>query len=147
MDIVKQLVEVYKKLHNDTLALTNLEASRYYSQMLAHNRIQIELDNVNVVGFIESWRLNYEQLGRVVCWKDFSALTEDVYSGNIAYVSDIWVDESKRKNGIEKLLIDKFRKANEDADYFVAEKNKSKVKYFRCYDKLTGFQHFDKLLK
>ena len=143
MDIVKQLVKLYYECEYETHGmLTELEAERYYSKMLANNRIQVITEGGNVMGFLESWRLNMEQLGRVVCWSDFSALKEDVTKGEVAYVSDIWVRGGKRGNGIIKTLIKLFWESNKDASYFISKRVKrdGKVKYIRVYDKISGYK-------
>jgi ribosomal protein S18 acetylase RimI-like enzyme len=143
MDIVKQLVDLYCNCEYDTRGtLTELEAMRYYSKMLGHGRIQMIMEEMNMVGFIESWRLDMEQLGRVVCWTRFSALEEDVTEGPVAHISDIWVRPDKRGQGVTEKLIDMFKQANHDADYFVSQrvKAKGKVRYIRVYDKANGYK-------
>jgi ribosomal protein S18 acetylase RimI-like enzyme len=143
MDIVKQLVKLYYDCEYEQHgALTELEAERYYSKMLADNRIQVITEGGNVMGFIESWRLTMEQLGRVVCWSDFSALYEDVTNGEVAYVSDIWVRPGRRDEGMVGKLIEAFKEANKDADYFVSTRVKSqgKCRYIRVYDKVNGYK-------
>ncbi len=141
MDITEQLVQIYKDEVRPYGTLTELEARRYYNKMVAHGRIHLYMDSSYIAGFIESWRLDYEQLGRVVCWSDFNALEEDVTNGDIAYISDIWIRDYKRGTGVTKILIDMFKNANRDAEYYVSRRHKNKVKYIRVYDKLTGYKH------
>ena len=142
MEIVEQLVHIYKtEDYYQRGNLTDLEIRRYYSKMIAHGRIQLYMETCNVVGFIESWRLNYEQLGRVVCWHDFSALEEDVNNGDILYISDIYVAPHKRGNGIVKILMEMLENSNRDALYGVSKRVKSKkVQYYRVYDKKVAYK-------
>jgi len=140
MEIINQLVTIYNTLDSDR-ALTDLEAKRYYSQMLAHGRLHLYTDRGYVIGLIESWRLDYEQLGRVICWHEFNALEEDVTVGPVAYISDIWVRPESRGTGKTKILIEMFKQANSDAEYYVSHRANHKVKYYRVYDKCTGYKH------
>ena len=144
MNIIDQLVKIYQdnELGNYGL-LTDLETERYYSNMLATGRLQTIVDHNNLVGFIESWRVNFEQLGRIVCWTNFSALKEDVTKGEVAWISDIWVSKYRRGDGeITKQLIEMFKEANQDASYFLSQRVKTdgKAKYIRVYDKANGYK-------
>ena len=141
--IVEQLGRIYYTLgYEGTRALTELEIDRYYSLMIRHGRINIYLEGDTVIGFIESWRLNHEQLGKVLCWDNFNALEEDVTTGKIAYISDIWVDKEHRNKGIVKMLIAMFARANKDAEYFISDRVKNNnYKYVRVYDKETWYKH------
>jgi ribosomal protein S18 acetylase RimI-like enzyme len=142
MGIVEQLVKLYLNREIENIGLTAFEAHKYYDKMLANGRIQVITEGGNVMGFIESWRLTMEQLGRVVCWSDFSALYEDVTNGEVAYVADIWVRPGRRDEGMASRLIEAFKEANKDADYFVSKRVKSqgKLKYIRVYDKANGYK-------
>jgi ribosomal protein S18 acetylase RimI-like enzyme len=143
MGIVEQLVKLYYECEYEAHGkLTEFEALKYYDKMLANGRIQVITEGGNVMGFIESWRLTMEQLGRVVCWTNFSALYEDVTKGEVAYVSDIWVRPGRRDEGMVDQLIEAFKEANKDADYFVSKRVKSqgKCRYIRVYDKVNGYK-------
>ena len=141
MDIVEQLVKLYFNDELYTKSLTELEARRYYSKMLAHGRVQVYLDKCNVIGLIESWRLTYEQLGRVICWTEFDALEEDVNQGDVLYISDIYIVPHKRNNGVLKILMKMLEESNQTAKYGVSRRVKlDKVKYYRVYDKEVAWK-------
>jgi ribosomal protein S18 acetylase RimI-like enzyme len=142
-DVTEQLVQVY--LTNDYYerSLSELQIRRYYSKMVRHGRVSYEVKDNLLIGFIESWRLNYEQLGRCICFKNFSAIEEDVSEGNIAYIADIWVHPDYRGTDVCDRLVQSFAELNLDADYYVSERIKSKVKYVRVYDKVSGCKHLN----
>lgn len=142
-NIVNQLVGIYYSIeYAENRVLTELEANHYYTHMLRHGRVNVYLEGDKVVGFIESWRLDTEQLGRVIIWDNFSALKEDVNEGPIAYISDMWVDPDYRRSNITNMLIDMFKESNKDADYFVSDrvKKEGKYRYVRVYDKENGYK-------
>jgi hypothetical protein len=57
-------------------------------------------------------------------------------------VSDIWVRPGRRDEGMASRLIEAFKEANKDADYFVSTRVKSqgKCRYIRVYDKVNGYK-------
>ena len=138
MTILKQLIKIYKELHKDTLLLSNEELVEYYGKMLENGRIEYVLENGELVGFMESWRLTYEQLGRVVCWKDFNAVEENVKDGDIAFISDVWVKKNERDGTTFELLLQGFKDSNKDAHSYISKRHKGK--YIRVYNKVNGFK-------
>ena len=133
LTILKQLIKIYKDLHKDTLALSDEELVEYYDKMLMDGRIEYVLENGEVVGFMESWRLSYEQLGRVVCWKNFNAVEENVVKGDIVYISDVWVRKDERDGITFKLLLQGFKDNNKDVHSCLSRRHGGK--YIRVYNK------------
>lgn len=133
MTLLSQLIKVYKQLHKDTLALSDIEAERYYTKMVNDGRIEYVLQNDELVGFLESWRLTYEQAGRVLCWKDFNAVEENVKDGGIIFLVDIWVKEGYRDGTINKVLINAYKEANKDVHSGFSKRHNGK--YIRVYNK------------
>ena len=133
--IIKQLNEIYLTEEDwHTEKLTELEANRYHSYLLRHGRILLYTEGTQLLGYVESWRLTYEQLGRVICDVDFSPLEEDVLEGPIAYVANLWIDKDRRNGGTFKILKQMFLEQNKDATHFVGEKRRHGV--VKVYTKL-----------
>ena len=133
LTILKQLIKIYKELHKDAMALSKEELEIYYTKMLKDNRIEYILENREVVGFMESWRLDYEQLGRVVCWKDFNAMKENIKDGKIVYICDVWVKKTKRDGIIFNILLKNFENSNKDGHSCLSRRHGGK--YIRVYNK------------
>lgn len=83
-------------------------------------------------GYIEVWRLNYEQLGRLMCGETIFAFDENITTGEIAYVNNGWIAETYRNKEIckhlERMFIDKFK----DCKY-VARKRYKYNETFKVY--------------
>jgi hypothetical protein len=107
--------------------------------MLGSGRLHVLLDSCNIIGFIESWRLTPEQLGRLLC-DNFSALEENVTEGEVLWISDIWVRDYKRQGEILPKLISKLLSTNKDAKFGASQRTKGRIK---LYDKDTWFKHFN----
>lgn len=122
LTIVEQLNKIYDKYewwqsHKETLAgITN-----YHQAMLDKGNLICYIIEGEVLGYVEVWRINYEQFGRLICHEKFVAPFEDTIHGNIAYVSNVWIREDKRKSEVTEFLKKEFFKRNHHCDYFVGE--------------------------
>lgn len=135
MTIVDQLWEFYEKYedwHKSRLA--EAEARVYFTALLERGNIITVADGDRLLGYVEFWRLNYEQFGRIICGEEFSALHEDVSSGNVAYVANTYILPTARRGQVFKMLRDRFFAANRLCTHFIGEarrKNCAPLKVFR----------------
>lgn len=110
------------------------EATKYHKKLLREGNILCYLDGENLIGYVEFWRINYEQFGRIICREHFSGYLENIKDGNIAYVANTWIDEQHRNTQVYKELKLKFFSVNYKCDYFVGEaltKKAQPVKVFK----------------
>ena len=113
--------------------LDEANATDYFTVLLERgNIITISQDNL-LLGYVEFWRLNYGQFGRIVCCEEFSAIQEDVQTGNIAYVANTFIRKEYRKGEVYKMLRDRFFEANKACDYFVGEARRKKVGLIKVF--------------
>lgn len=133
--IIKQLWEIYDKSewwHKEKLAKE--EADKYHSILLNQGNIITCSEGDNLLGYVEFWRINYEQFGRIICGEGFSALCEDVIHGHIAYVANTFIRPEYRKGEVYKMLRDRFFEFNKECTHFVGEARRKKsapVKVFK----------------
>jgi Ni,Fe-hydrogenase III component G len=104
VSILDQLWQIYEKYETYIPKRISKEVFFTYTQKLIdQGNILLACDGERVVGYVEVWRLNFEQFGRVVCGVDVVADTEDVISGKLAYVANVWIDEEYREGfGLKK---------------------------------------------
>ncbi len=133
--MIDQLVKSY--FQNETWIknkLTPEEAWKYHEKLYSQGNIIVYQELGVMLGYVEFWRINYEQFGRIICQEPFSAYIENVKDGNIAYVANVWIEPKFRNTTIIKTLKLLFFKRNFDADYFVGEairKHTNLVKVFK----------------
>jgi ribosomal protein S18 acetylase RimI-like enzyme len=87
-----------------------------------------------ILGYVESWRINFEQFGRIICHAGFPLDTEDIEHGNICYLANTAIHPDYRDSFVVKWLKERFFEQNEDAEYFVGEAIRKKhqpVKVFK----------------
>ena len=133
--MVDQLVKIYlteEGWHKNKMS--EEEAHNYHKKMLERGNILTYLEDDEIVGYVEVWKINFEQFGKLICQVPFSGLYEDVSSGYIAYVANTWIKESVRNTKVIKILRAKFFNFCHDCAFFVGEAERKKsglVKVFR----------------
>lgn len=134
--ILDQLVQSYydnEFWHERKLPIG--EAFKYHDKLLSDGNIIIYAELGIIIGYLEFWRINFEQFGRLVCNAPFSSYLENVKDGNIAYVANIWIDPKFRNSSVIKTLKLLFFKRNYDADYFAGEALRKKTQPVKVFKK------------
>lgn len=138
MNVVDQLVRIYfeeEYWHKEKLSEKG--AIFYHETMLQKGRILVCLDGPRVCGYVESWRLNFEQLGRIVCDVPFSATLENVETGLIAYLANVFISKESRNSAVYKYLRSEFFKQNYACEFYIGHARRKKtepLKVFRRQD-------------
>lgn len=107
--LAEQLSHVY--LEKETWHRSKLsweDAVEYHQRLLDRGNIITVQDNERLVGYAEIWRLNDEQLERVLGGGTLAADAEDVQTGCHAYVANIYIEPEYRHGEVFKLLKRRF---------------------------------------
>lgn len=142
--LTDQLVRIYldeEGWHKSKLSED--ESKKYFDRLIEKKRIfTIQTDDGTLIGYFESWRVNFEQFGRIVCSDQFSAYSEDVETGNICYLANVWIKKEFRDGNTYKLMKAKFIEQNYSCEYFVGEarrKSCAPLKVFKRKDFLAKY--------
>lgn len=148
-DVLTQLWEIYLR-HEDwhTSRLTFDQFCQYTQKLIDDGNIFYVCDGTKVVGYTEVWKINYSQFGRLVCGENIAAANEDVITGKLAYVANVWSDPLYRErfgkmDGVIKAMRKKYYEFTEGVTYHCGQakrKNAQLVKVFRA-DKLQGAKY------
>jgi hypothetical protein len=146
MDLLEELVRFYYAYDKfQTNYLQPEEALKYHGAILSKGRVcHVGGEEGELLGYCESWRLTYEQFGRILCGEPFFVESEDIEHGPLAYVANVTVHPSARRGRVIKELTSQFFEKNKDAEYFVGEAKRKKtqpVKVFKmqeAYKKWCG---------
>lgn len=141
-DLVPSLIEFYETLEtwHDT-RLTRSQIEDYFRVALAKNRILTAHLEGELVGYVESWRLTYTGVGKVVCGVQWDISKEDIETGPVCYVASVVVRPDHRHSPVIHSLKHLFFKQNFMCEYFIGEARRKKhqpLKVFRrqeFYDK------------
>lgn len=139
--VVENLNDIYFS-HEDWQGekLSSDEITKYHEALIQKGRISVYAPAGKVLGYVESWRINFEQFGRLVCGETISAYLEDVETGPIAYCANVWVDPEWRQTSVIKFLRTEFFRSNFQCQYFVGHalrKGTQPIKVFKRNDRLV----------
>ena len=116
--ILDQLWEFYQEEKYHKNRIDKVEADKYHDKLIRTGNILTVSEGNILCGYVEIWRLNYEQLGRIICGEWFSAYLEDVQHGNIAWVGNTYIRPEYRKGEVYNMLKDRFREVTKDCRYY-----------------------------
>lgn len=135
MTVAEQLTYIYhteENWHSNKLHID--DANKYHQKLLDQGNILTYIQDDQVLGYVEFWRLNYNQWGRLVCGERVN-IEEGITSGNIAYVNNGWIDSNYRGGFVYRHLHDLYFAANKDCDYFTAFRRIKKHQPVIIYNK------------
>lgn len=96
------------------------DAVKYFETVYSKGRILYETDNDgNLLGYIDSWRLTFEQFGKFICERKLDVDKEDINHGSVIYLSSITIHPDYRNTEIITLLRNKFFMQNFTGEYFI----------------------------
>lgn len=143
MSIIEQLTDIYLNEENwyAQAKMPKEEADKYHQKLFDLGNIVTVLDGDLLCGYVEYWRLTFEQFGRIVCGEHFSAYHEDVQGGYLAYVANTYIRPAYRNGQTYKLLKYGFFRANDQATHFcgtAVRKKAGLIKVFKAADIKTN---------
>lgn len=139
-EMAEQLVNIYYKYEHwqaDT-RMGREDALLYHRTMLERGVIRVLTDGKVVCGYLEVWRLDWSQLGRLLCGQPFCSMQEDVLSGPVAWVANIFVLPDYRHGRVIRQLKKMFLEQHGGCTNFAGDKVKRGARPFQIFtrDKL-----------
>ena len=134
--IAEQLTYIY--LNCETWHKTKLsehEANLYHERLLMQGNILTYVREGVLLGYLEYWRINTEQLGRIICNIPILTDIEDINNGPIAYINSMYIDPDYRNGEAFEMLGTMFLVKNRDAKVFVACRNLKHNKPVQVYSR------------
>lgn len=139
---VKRLVYLYENiLPKQPIMLPHDEAVEYFERLMMNGNIITCVIDGELCGFIEFWRINYEQFGRLCC-NITLAHQEDLLNGNVCLITRMWITPDLRNAkvfiSLGKNLIDK----NKECTHFAAMQFSKKHKPIQVYTREEILKHY-----
>lgn len=135
--LVGQLVEfyyVYDQFQEPRIPEPELRNTLFV--LLQKNRILVCVEGDQLLGYVECWRVNFEQLGRLMCHvKPFDVGLEDIEHGNICYINNTTIHPEYRRSWVARYLRTLVFDTNRECEFFLGEalrKRTQPVKIFRA---------------
>lgn len=137
-NLIEDLITIYRTCEPWHKNLMSYEDAKDYHQKLFNKNIFVYEEEGVVRGYVEFWRITYDQFKRIRDGGYFSAYTEDIESGNICFVANGWIDPMYRGSHVLKVLMLKVVRRNIDCLYFIelARRRKERV-YINLFKRST----------
>lgn len=135
--IIRQLYNIYiEKEWWHTSKLEYIEFYKYTDKLLSQGNIILYTDDKDIVlGYVEFWRITFEQWGRMVCRVPMSGYLENIKDGKICVVHNVFIKEEHRRGLAYKWLKLQFFKANRDCDYYAGIAIRKKTQPIKVFHK------------
>lgn len=136
IDIAEQLTNIYfREEWWQSHSMPYEEAIKYHTKLYNQGNIVVYQEDDKVIGYLEVWRINFEQFGKLVCHEHFSAYHEEINRGNIAYVANTWIQPDKRGGYVYKSLRNLFFRNNFMCNYYVGQALRKKTQPIKVFKK------------
>ncbi len=140
--IIEELTNIYEnKMPKVAIQLPHEEALQYFERLLMQGNIITYIVGGELKGFLEFWRIDYSQMGRLLCGITL-AHDEDLLNGNVALISRMWIDPEDRNGEAFLMLASMFLSRNKDASHFAAFQEHKKHKPFQVYQREDILKHY-----
>lgn len=108
----------------------------YVTVLIERGNIYWACDEDNkVIGLCETWCIDYDLLGRLMCKCPVILDAEDTKSGNVAYVMTVWIDKDCRRGKVYKIMKEEWYKRHHHCEYFAGNALRKSTFLFKCFKK------------
>jgi hypothetical protein len=142
MTITKRLVEIYNEITLPSqYKLEGQEALDYFERLLMNGNIITYIVDGELQGFLEFWRLSYDQWGRI-CSNLTLTHEEDLLDGPVCLISRMWIKPDLRNGETFLYLGRTFLERNKDTVHFAAMQEHKKHKPLQIYTREQVLKHY-----
>ncbi len=144
--MINDIVNLYER-REDTTCLPKLsyaEAHRYFLRVYTEGLISTVYSNDTLTGYVEHWRITFEQFGKLICNAPFCIYEEDLDTGPLAFVRDIYIlPEYRQRSAIQELKY-KYWIANKHCDYFCGQALRKRTQPVKVFKKQQAYEKWAK---
>jgi hypothetical protein len=126
IDMIPNIIKELRRFYHDIDIKTENrmqsddEIDRYHERLLDCDSIRtVFTPTGRLMGYVAYYRLDFDQLGRIICQIPFNALNENIDWGPICYLIDVTIDPEFRHTDVYKTLKLQFFQKNYNAQYFI----------------------------
>jgi len=142
MDIIERITYIYENnLPKCPIMLPHSEGIQYFTRLMMNGNIITYIQDGELLGFIEYWRVNMEQFGRICCNLTLTH-DEDLNSGEICLITRMYIIPDMRNAHTFIHLGSQLLAKNRDADFYAAMQFHKKHKPLQIYTRDQILKHY-----
>ena len=111
------------------------DALQYFDAMIKRGNIISIVDNGILLGYVEFWRINFEQFGRLIAKAPFFTLEEDTEHGKLCFIANIWIKPDFRRGMVFKTMEVLFFKMNNTCEYYCGTAWRKKTRPVKVFQR------------
>lgn len=140
--MIEKITYIYQNiLPKQPIMLPHDEAIKYFERLMIKGNIITYVQNGELLGFLEFWRINNEQFGRICCNQTL-AHEEDLFSGNICLITRMYISPTLRNAETFINIGREFLEKNKTATHYVAMQFHKKHKPLQVYSRNDILKHY-----
>jgi len=147
MSLARQLSEFYH-LYDPIHKVENFDQSEeIFSTLIGKNRIiHYQDSDENVIGFVESWRIDYQQFGWLLCHPEYPSNLNvwDLNKGNICYLANVIIHPDYRFSHVYQYLKTEFFRQNYACDFFVGQAYRKRHQPLKIFTRQEFYDRYAK---
>jgi hypothetical protein len=142
MTIVERISEIYDEITLDSpCKLHGQERWDYFERLLMNGNIITYSVDGELQGFLEFWRLSYDQWGRI-CANLTLTHEEDLLEGPVCLITRMWIKPDLRNGETFIFLGRAFLERNKDTVHFAAMQEHKRHKPLQIYSREQVLKHY-----
>ena len=133
MMLLDELIRLHKtETWRDACKMSADDVLAYYREMLESERIIPYIVGDELIGYVEYTRLNYAQLGYIVCQQRvFPELFDP--QGEIVFIIDLWVKDSKTFGNLINYFKEEILRKSPHVIYMVGQHQGKRLKPYSIH--------------
>jgi len=140
--MISKIVQLYlTELPKCPVMLDETEAKKYFTRLLMNGNIITYVKDGELLGFVEFWRINNEQFGRL-CRNHTLSHDEDLLSGDLCLITRMYIVPDLRNAETFLFLGRALLERNKDAVDYAAMQMHKKHKPLQCYSREQILKHY-----
>ena len=142
MTIAERISEIYDEITPSyQLKIYGQERLDYFERLLMNGNIITCIVDGELQGFLEFWRLSYDQWGRV-CANLTLTHDEDILNGPVCLITRMWIKPDLRNGETFLHLGRTFLERNKDTVHFAAMQEHKRHKPLQIYTREEVLRHY-----
>ena len=132
---VEQIIDIYQSPEfwwvTERTPKDNLRS--YLFQLIERGNLFWAVDGEKVVGVCETWKIDFQLLGKLVCKIDEPIEYINTTDGNIAFVVNVWIDKECRKGKVFGAMRNEWYRRFHECEYYVGHAQRKTAGLYKAF--------------